>query len=486
MRRLNHILLAKLAQSSVHRAWICSLLASFPMLRGDDPDWTLQLSAGPPSEGDTSMVVGEDGCSYLAWNVLTNGGWDIFSVALDADGNELWSRSYDHVQRHDQAYGITLQDGRLMITGESRGPTGSTVLLLEYEARTGNPVHAVHYSSGDETSGLGLAGEALFERGEYVEVDEHGTIYVGGRTVGNDSDILMLRFDESLALEWARSWDGGGAPPLDYPRGMRLDPSGNVLMLVSSWQSTPDYAVLKYAPDGDLSWSATWGWLDDQGRPVGPESPWEMEVDALGDVYVTGTGSPDPGSVAVGYSTIKLWGSDGKLAWSEATYDAPGWKNVARGLALDGQGRLFITGAMRPKAGNGHVCTKNYDIYTVARSTSDGALLWEHTWGEPASGCLEIPTDIFADNAGHVFIAGRSPCPSSVLSDGSAVLLALDGADGTQTHGPLFWLGSSTDRQRVGFEILGLDSMSRLFVAGRVHGLGSGVEEPLMARYSGF
>jgi len=161
-------------------------------------------------------------------------------------------------------------------------------------------------------------------------------------------------FNAAGAVQWRKVWDGTGFPPLDQdsPVKILLDPTGNVLSCITGYTASghPDYVVVKYAPsNGATLWEASWG-------VSGGDFPADMEIDAAGDVYVTGIGI----DFIDKYSTIKLRGSDGQLLWQ--FYDALGQDHSASGLFLDSVGGVFITGASDP---DGHDGNFNDDSFTV-------------------------------------------------------------------------------------------------------------------------
>jgi outer membrane protein assembly factor BamB len=177
----------------------------------------------------------------------------------------------------------------------------------------------------------------------------------------------------------------------------------------------PDYVVVKYAADtGDELWTATWG-------SNGEDWPQEMEIDAAGDLYVTGTAIQFTNK----FSTIKLRGSDGALMWQ--AYDSAGADDGARALALDGQGGVYITGGVDP---DGDQSNSNDNIYTVKRDAATGAQLWTHLYGSSIKKHLDLPSDVVVDPAGHVFVGGVTNSPPYTYD---MITLVLDAATGAET-----------------------------------------------------
>ena len=188
-------------------------------------------------------------------------------------------------------------------------------------------------------------------------------------------------------------------------------------MLITGYtaSSHPDYVVVKYAAaDGATLWQGSFG-------VNGGDYPSDMAIDALGDVYVTGTGI----DFIDKYSTIKLRGSDGALVWQ--AYDAVANDHSARAIAVDDQGGVYVTGTADPEGNHSNF---NDDIFTVKRSAASGALLWTHRYGAPCVGCYDVGGDVIVDASGHVFVAGSTSSPP-YSSD--AILLVLSAATGAET-----------------------------------------------------
>ena len=339
------------------------------------------------SERGRWIHVDPDGASYITGISGSSSVNDIKTVSFAPDGSRRWSHTFDSGKSGDQARGIARGPGNLLyVVGNTPGPNDfAQVLILIYDATNGTLLNTIKYSSGPNRSefGSGVVGDAA------------GNIYVIGGITGDGPDVMTVKFSPAEAVQWRKIWDGTGFPPLDLdaPVKILLDPAGNVLSCITGYMAGghPDYVVVKYAPtNGARLWQATWG-------VAGGYFPADMEIDAAGDVYVTGIGI----DFIDKYSTIKLRGSDGQLLWQ--VYDALGLDHRASGLFLDGVGGVFITGASDP---DGDHSNFNDDFFTVKRDATTGAQLWTHAYGASCVGCYDVPSDVRVDPAGNVFVAG--------------------------------------------------------------------------------
>ena len=425
------------------------------------PEWLARLPVGSSlSAGMAGILVDAAGVSYITGISGPSSNTDITTAAYAPDGALLWSKTYNGPQNwHDQSRAITLGPGGVVyVTGNTPGPGSyARVLVLAYDAVTGTLLNSFEYTSGPGIS----------EHGASVAVDASGAIFVAGGTVGDGGDALVLAFEPNGQLRWKRTWDGPCGAPYSQDNALEIliDPSGDPVVLIHGVMASlhPDYVVVKYAAATGVSlWQATWG-------VTGGDFPRDMEIDALGDVYVTGTGIDFQDK----YSTIKLKGTDGSLLWQ--AYDAGGVDDGAAAVALDGQGGVYITGTVDP---DGDESNLNDNIYTVKRDAATGALLWTHLYGANCIGCYDFGADVLVDPAGHAFVAGSTNSPPY---NADAILLVLDAATGVETDRGIISGGSlesafSSHLQR--------DGASNILWGGEISNVNTGSVDMSVARFA--
>jgi len=387
------------------------------------PEWFSRVPVGSSfTAGIMGLHVDPDGVSYITGISGPSPNTDIMTVSIAADGSTRWSQTWNSPgSGADQVRGLTRGPGNLLyVVGNTPGPDFfANLLVLAYDTTNGTLLRTIRYSSGPGNS----------ESGASVVTDAAGNIYLTGETTGDGGDVLTLKLDPTGHVMWRRTWDGPAFSPYsgDVPVKVLLDPNGDLLVAIYGIMSSnhPDYVVIKYdADNGSTLWETTWG-------VSGGDFPADMEVDAVGDVYVTGTGIDFINK----YSTIKLRGSDGELLWQ--FYDALGQNNGARSLFVDGAGGVFITGGSDP---DGDFSNFNDDFFTVKRDATTGTQLWTHVYGAPCIGCFDVPSDVRADPAGNVFVGGSTSSPPF---SNEVILFVLDTATGEETNrGLLFNTGA--------------------------------------------
>jgi len=148
--------------------------------------------------------------------------------------------------------------------------------------------------------------------------------------------------------EWERHYLGPSGTA--EAAGMAMDSQGNIIVSGQTGVgSGVDYATIKYSPAGEHLWVS---------RFMGPGSdndPAALVLDGQGNVYVTGYSAGVDGKTD--YATVK-YSPDGEELWvirySRAGDDKP------VGLALDGQGNVYVTGTSQGPTGTNDITTLKY------------------------------------------------------------------------------------------------------------------------------
>jgi hypothetical protein len=425
------------------------------------PEWTERLPVGSAlAAGIQEMVVDASGVTYVTGIEGASSNTDVRTAAYASDGTLIWSQSFNGPMNwHDQSRGIALgPDGVVYVTGNTPGSGFfANVLVLKYDAHTGTLLDTIQYSSGPGTS----------EHGASVVADENGNIYIGGGTVGDGGDALILKFDANGQFQWKEVWDGPAFGPYsqDHADEVLLDPNGDLIVRIYGVMGSmhADYVVIKYDPsNGDIIWDTNWGLS-------GEDAACDMEIDSNGDIYLTGTGLDFSNK----YSTIKLRGTDGALLWQE--YDSDGLDDFAVELTLDGVGGVFITGSPDP---DGDFSNFNNNIYTVKRDAATGAFQWDHLYGANCIGCFDVPGDVAVDPAGNVFVAGYTSSPPY---SADLILLVLDTDTGNETERAI--VSGDTFESNTP-EILAFDSAYNLYCGSDLYHVNTGAVTVSLTKFT--
>lgn len=280
--------------------------------------------------------------------------------------------------------------------------------------------------------------------GDYDEVqdmviDGSGAIYIVGgtyssdfpivngyqSTFGGDRDVFLAKFSADGTQLLFSTYLGG--PGDDYGLAIELDAAGNIVIagqtdspnfpVVNGYQSTlngtsPDGFVAKFSADGStLLYSTYLG-------GTGGDFILDMKLKSTGEICVTGiTDSSDfPVFNAVDNTRqgseafVTEFTADGS-ALVFSTFLGGSGQDFGHGLALDGNGNLYVTGCttsldfpvvnpfQAAKCGPEY----NYDVFVTKISATGSALLYSTYLGGTDS---EFGYDINVDAGGAAYVVG--------------------------------------------------------------------------------
>jgi len=180
---------------------------------------------------------------------------DMYLVKIDGEGNEIWSQTYGG--RGMDAAGMvrqTADGGYILIGGRSdEFPTGNlyegNIVLIKTDAE-GNEIWSRTYGNEILYVGFGVA-----------QTPDGGYVLTGweAKTIA-DRDVIAIKTDENGEVEWSRSWD---LDPGDRDGGfdLILTSDGDVVIAcIQSMDSGPRGAVLiKVDLEGNEVWVKEYG-----------------------------------------------------------------------------------------------------------------------------------------------------------------------------------------------------------------------------------
>jgi hypothetical protein len=231
-----------------------------------------------------------------------------------------------------------------------------------------------------------------YDEASSITIDGSNNVYVTGTSddVGWDPDYATVKYDPNGNEIWVRRYSGPG-DSYDFAVAIVTDNIGNVYVTGSSEGvgTDYDYATIKYDANGNELWIRRYngpGNSDDEATGVA--------VDASGNVYVTGF------SFGAGtyydYATIK-YDANGNEVWVKR-YDGPANSyDYASAINVDVAGNVYLTGRSR---GIG-----TYSDYATIKYNSNGDIVWTRRYDDPTSGYDEA-VDLALDAANNVYVTG--------------------------------------------------------------------------------
>jgi uncharacterized delta-60 repeat protein len=224
--------------------------------------------------------------------------------------------------------------------------------------------------------------------------DPSGNIYLAGYTHKSDAnaDFLVVKFNASGQLQWAKSWHGSGQGPdiayaITYKNGA-IYAAGEVSNLGVGF----DFFTLALNESGDSLWGAHYNDAVfnqyEQARAIA--------IDAQGNVYVTGESDRDPSSVINDdFLTIK-YSSSGTQQWVKRYNGNGNGTDRSLGIAATANGNIAVAGRT-DNGGDDDYCTIQYD--------SNGNQVWLQQFD---NGGTDRISAMGADNSNNIYVTGRS------------------------------------------------------------------------------
>ncbi|NPV82539.1 MAG: hypothetical protein HPY46_03005 [Candidatus Aminicenantes bacterium] len=286
---------------------------------------------GPANNYDWGEAIAVDslGYVYITGSSVGNS-FDYATIKYNSSGAEQWVSRFDGpLNEDDYASAIAVDSsGNIYVTG-----TGIIAPSRTFDFVT------IKYNNGGIQQWASSSGTTGYEQSNDIAIDASGNIYLTGCTYrdGTGYDYFTVKFNSSGEIWTARY--NGPANSDDKACSISLDPSGNVYITGYSQGSGTgnDYATVKYNSSGVEQWVARYN-----GPVDGEDLAFDITVNPLGDVYVTGRSEIGP--TDWDYATIK-YNSSGSQQWV-ARYNGPGNDDdLGQSIAIDPMGNVYVAGS---------------------------------------------------------------------------------------------------------------------------------------------
>lgn len=249
-------------------------------------------------------------------NVTSNGGTDVFMLKLSASGDYITSKTVGSISA-DRGNDIVIDatTGDQFMTGMFGGTTDFDPGIPVAELTGSNDVFVLKLNESNEFVFAKKMGGVAVDEGRNIAIDANGFIYVHG------SFISTCNFD----------------------------PNGGTTNVTSN--GSDDVFVVQLSPAGALNWVKTVG-------SVGTEDFMDMDVNSLGQIYLTGEMANDMDAnpdVAITSTLTRLGAEDtylislsssGVFSWA-TSYGASNVAAYTRayGIYVDEFGNVYATGS---------------------------------------------------------------------------------------------------------------------------------------------
>jgi hypothetical protein len=349
-------------------------------------------------DGARAVAVDAEGNVYVTGRSLTGRQFtkhgsgpeaDAATVKYDVDGDELWVARYDGPQR-----GTVSDDEGVALAVDG---AGSVYVAARSGAGVGADFATIKYTADGQEDWVARLGYA--ETGEMpsaLALDRDGNVYVTGTSLyGTGAGILTVKYTPDGHREWrAEHLELEGAQALC--RSLALGAKNEIYVLgeyCDNGGTHCEFLTLKYDAHGHEIWARR------ESRASSRRQVTAFTVDALDNVYVTGTSTLPDGDDS--FLTIK-YDAAGRKRWA-ATFGSGDVQSSDRpvGLVTDAAGNIFVAGSS---------CVGDSCVFSGVLYDGEGHEVWTATSKDPAS--ASDTAAVVASDGKVFYVSGSSLMPT--------------------------------------------------------------------------
>ena len=311
--------------------------------------------------------------------------------------------------------------------------------------------------------------------------------------------LLAVTQINAQSYEWAKSFggtgtDAGSSVCVDangnvYTTGtftgtVDFDPGAGIDIHISASQDDiwNDIFIQKLDANGNFVWAKTFGNSTDYDKGH------SVQVDALGNVYVTGefTGTIDfdPGS---GINTLTAAGgndvfvlkldANGNFVWAKA-FNGPTYGNIGKSITVDDLGNVYTAGSFTntvdfdPGMGTSNLTSAGWQDIFVEKMNANGNFVWAKSFAGTGNNDVN---SICTDASGNVYTIGLFA--GTVDFDPSTGTYNLSSAGSydifiqkLDANGDFVWAKSFGDANEDRAYSLDIDSFGNIYATGYFYG----------------
>lgn len=229
-----------------------------------DEQWSKSIGSTYEEQAQSMQLTADGGYIITGWISVPEPDWhtDVFLLKTDAMGNEQWTKTFGG-NDNDKAESVQLtDDGGYIITGETKTEDKRffSIYLIKTDA-DGNEIWSRTYSNSEDSA----------DTASSVQLTADGGYIIAGYTdiIGLDEDnIYVIKTDENGNELWSRKFGGNDD---SHSTSMQCTSDGGYI--ITGWKDnngglgTSEIILLKIDVDGNEIWYRTYdeiyGWAAD-------------------------------------------------------------------------------------------------------------------------------------------------------------------------------------------------------------------------------
>lgn len=342
---------------------------------------------------NSHLDADQNGNVYVLSNILVySNGFDtvmtvVKTIKLDPNGNELWSNQYQYDLEFPEDVGasICFFDNNVYITGRSIDSIHyCDVFLVKYDALSGAEVWRTSFNDDDDDC----------DRGDIVQVDNEGNIYVGGKSrTTQNNEYLLLKYNPDGDLLWVSRYEN---PDWFFNlfTDMTITSDNNIVL------SGHYYSTVCFSSEGEFLWEFS----PESNMPINTTGDAVNDIIPTNDGGIVMTGShrdsgfPIPDTDIL---TVKISGS-GELIWENHYIESDIIQSREGNiLFVDNNNNVYVGG--RRSHNNNSEITDNAILLKISGET--GNLIWDYVaLNNPFED--DVVTSMHVDSSGAIFVTG--------------------------------------------------------------------------------
>jgi hypothetical protein len=314
----------------------------------------------PDANSSVATALGVD----PSGNILVGGtAGNNFVIKYNTGGEVLWLQTYDDGDTISESPNTLRVDnlGNAYITFMKHTPGGTywAIAVQKYDASDGTILWTTELAASQ------FNGFEWQVKPKFMTIDDNN-LYVAGTKfepgVGN-REMLAMKLDFNGNILWTATHAGSGN---SNAKSIAVDQNGNVYIAGDAWNTSIDYCVVKFDPDGNFVWDAFYDGEVYHNTDIAES----VVVDNAGNVYITGYNQVSSNTKDI--VTVK-YNQNGEFQWMQS-FGNPAYRdNNAYYLKMTDEGYLLVGGYSayeNPYPGTGK-------DYILLKYSTSGSLIWD-------------------------------------------------------------------------------------------------------------